>query len=240
MSEIVNDLRTNGFAVLDGYISHKRCDRIRETIEEFLRNEAASVVGSEETDKRIFAAEYLSEEIREFKKDALLEQVARDYTGIDTRTLMVMANLVEPRPGVPIASGGLPHRDSRATQFKAMCYLTDVEPENGPFSILARSSTENEEYLADANAVGFDYSGKRWVTDIADPFFERVKKDVYLATAPRGTVIVFDSSLIHAGTTIEAGQRVAMTSYYYEYSEGVERWAGEKWTTSAGPIAFSA
>jgi predicted 2-oxoglutarate/Fe(II)-dependent dioxygenase YbiX len=76
------------------------------------------------------------------------------------------------------------------------------------------------ELFADAiAATRFEFRNKRWDDGDIDPFLSRVGKDVVPIEGPAGTLVLFDSSLIHSGLPIREGQRYAITNYYYAADE---------------------
>ena len=106
------------------------------------------------------------------------------------------------------------HRDAFLRQFKAILYLSDVAPENGPFQLI-QGSHRRARVLRDMRAGRLKYTQYR----LSDQEIERIiatepqRKITYTARA--GTLILVDTSALHRGQPIEAGIRYALTNYFF-------------------------
>jgi ectoine hydroxylase-related dioxygenase (phytanoyl-CoA dioxygenase family) len=92
------------------------------------------------------------------------------------------------------------HRDTEggSKQVRAMCYLTDVSLENGPFCYVPGSMTWPD-YMR-----------------MSDAEFERLApRDTWQTyTGPKGTVILFDTMGYHCGLPNKSGKREALVFTY--------------------------
>ena len=156
----------------------------------------------------------LSPAIAAYKHHDLLERVASSYMGREQKALFTMGNRLRATPGKKTRSGGRWHRDRKGRQFKSLVYLTDCVRRNGSFCIVRRSA--KPEPFADAiAATNFAFPDIRWDDGDIDPFLARLGEDVIPIEGAAGTLVLFDSSLIHSGLPIRTGHRYALTNYYY-------------------------
>ncbi|MEM8918566.1 MAG: phytanoyl-CoA dioxygenase family protein [Pseudomonadota bacterium] len=130
------------------------------------------------------------------------------FLGSTTRSWMLMANRLTPRPG-NLGSGGGFHRDSPFShQVKCIWYLSDVGPENGPFGYVDGT---------DKNLVGQNRQ-----FPLGQYRFETIDQPVTEVVAPAGTLLVCDTRCIHGGVPIREGHRYAVTLYTFRESNDVE------------------
>lgn len=212
MQEALEALREDGFAVISGWMSRNQASELCSLMDEWIDGNPDYV--QRNSDDRIFGAEHLSPKISDYKHDDLLEGVAESYMGLEQRALFTMGNRLRAIPGKKARSGGRWHRDRKARQFKSLVYLTDCKRENGSFCIVRRSA-KAELFAKAIEATRFDFPNQRWDDDHINPFLARVEGDVVPIEGPAGTLVLFDSSLIHSGLPIQAGHRYALTNYYY-------------------------
>ena len=106
------------------------------------------------------------------------------------------------------------HRDAFMRQFKAILYLSDVGPDNGPFQFV-KDSYRPRQVLRDIWKGGLRYMQNR----LSEPEVERILMGspdrLCTYTAKAGTLILVDTSSIHRGMPIENGTRYALTNYYF-------------------------
>ena len=208
-------LSREGYAVLPDYFGAGQCDtwmaeidRMMATQPDVVRSDAAGA------DSRVFGAERFCASLAAFGADRFLREVGGAYHRGALRNHATLAGRLRFAPG-NLGSGQGWHRDAFHFQYKAMVYLTDVTEENGPFQIFARSHRP-------LNAVRDTIRGRLDRVPnsrITEPQLARLLEAepgrLRSLTAPRGTVIVFDSSTIHRGAPIRSGIRYALTNYYY-------------------------
>jgi ectoine hydroxylase-related dioxygenase (phytanoyl-CoA dioxygenase family) len=101
----------------------------------------------------------------------------------------------------PPTASQLWHRDTEGgdKQVRAMCYLTDVTLENGPFCYVPGSIANKRDY------------GRH-----SDKQFEKLyPRDMWKTyTGPKGTVILFDTMGYHRGLPNKSGKREALVFTY--------------------------
>ncbi|MFN3259439.1 MAG: phytanoyl-CoA dioxygenase family protein [Pikeienuella sp.] len=214
--EVKASIASAGIAILKGYFSPETCDALVGTIDRAIQ-ERPEIVWRR-SDLRIFGADVLAPEIEAFRRDSFLEEVGELAVGKTQRCVFSMANRLEMVAGQPRRSGGDWHRDRMSPQFKAMVYLTDVGPDNGPFSFFP-GSNRVWPYGVYCKETKFDFFANRWTPDEFADFQEAAKANRLIVTAPKGSVVLFESSNIHSGLPITDGRRYAITNYYYAEDE---------------------
>jgi len=230
---IVHALRTDGYYVIPNLFSASECATLCREFDDMLRRHAHRVQNKLEegtfNDHRLFGVEAESDLIRErFHRNELLIDIGRRFT--ETENLVnhfVMGNKVVYDPACPSNSGGGWHRDNYRNVYKALVYLTDVGPANGPFLII-RSSTRSALPPREPDTL-------RYSDEAVEELLKGVRRRPWRRerlvelTGPAGSCVVFDRSCVHRGRNIEAGQRVALTNYYFP--DTPERWqrSQERW-----------
>ena len=227
-SEIVQNLRTAGFHVLPSFLPTELCRQIVDQFDEMLAlyRDHVQHEKSEGTsgDYRLFGVESKLDTVRElFADEPRLRRIAGAYMRRRMAVHFVMANKVVHSVGMASNSGAGWHRDSGRRQFKAIVYLTDVSPENGPFTILAGSRD-----LVFSPRTGARNKNRFDDGTVAD-YAERHPGCIHEITGPAGTCILVDTSNVHRGKDIAAGSRYALTSYYYEDSRRRRMKTQDKW-----------
>jgi hypothetical protein len=169
---------------------------------------------SDGAERRLFGVERISPELGVLWNDELLQRVQRAYCSTETDVGFTMANRIEAREG-NLGSGNGWHRDSvRGRQFKAIAYLNDVGPENGPFQYMRRSHRVWHRFQT-ALRLSAPYDQNRFDDGSFDQLFEH-DAEVFTFTASKGTVLLADTTGLHRGRPLASGVRYAMTNYYFD------------------------
>jgi hypothetical protein len=126
------------------------------------------------------------------------------------------------------------HKDASGGDIKAMIYLSDVGPNNGPFSFVVGSHAERPGRLDDWIAETNDHSGMSstarharaafaalprrlrqkcaFGNDVVDrALCERLSRAEWNIEAPRGSVVAFDTKGFHRGGMVASGERAVIT-----------------------------
>ena len=140
--------------------------------------------------------------ILKFERDPILRRTAAHHLRLERVSVDVLASTT----GTGAASGGGWHKDQQARGFKALMYLDDVDASNGPFAMLLDYRDAMVQPLP--GRLGRRYSDAAIVAAI------KGGARVRTFHAPRGTVILFETSNIHRGTPCERGVRHTLTNYY--------------------------
>jgi len=227
--QISDNLNDNGYSIMEGYFDVDFCNKAILEIETSInsyKNETHLTNGSG-GDTRFYKFESVSNCAKIFSKDEFLLSIGEEYFGKKVSTHFVLGGKLEFSSENNSSSGGGWHRDSDGTQFKAMVYLNDVKSNNGPFLFVTNSKTSDAKRESIENYNSFWFYVKRFLKyrKIRDPryseisilnFFRKRKQIPIEIIAPKGTVVLFDSSYIHRGKIIEKGVRYTMTNYYFE------------------------
>lgn len=227
------ELERDGFAVVPNWLDRSEADALTAMLDTWIDGHTDRV--QHKGDDRVFGAEHLSPEIAAFKHDATLEGIAAAYMGSAQKALFTLGNRLRATPGKKTRSGGRWHRDRKGRQFKSLVYLTDCVRRNGAFCIVRRSARP-EPFTDAIAATSFAFPDVRWDDDEIDPFLARLGDEVVPIEGEAGTLVLFDSSLIHSGLPIRIGHRYALTNYYYAADEVDLARMAEKFAPAVRPF----
>lgn len=208
--EQLQQLDETGVGVIENFMAPEWCDDLMKRFDAL-----ESIAKHHDNDRRIFGIERISSlHLHAFADSKVLNEIGVRYTGVPQEFTATMAGKIYEDPH-SFGSGGGWHRDSFLPQYKAICYLTDVSAENGPFEYVPGSQKLKKKFL-------YDFRSRLRRGPIT-PRYEQEEVDEYcrmfhvtprIFTAPRGTVLVVDSSGLHRGRPIKQGIRYALTNYY--------------------------
>lgn len=207
-------LSENGFFVIEDFLCATDCEKL---IKIFDQNEQESTaIGS---DRRIFGIENISNFHRLIFSDSkMLFDIGKDHLNKEQVLTTTLAAKLYPSKG-GAGSGGGWHRDSMLPQFKAICYLTDVEFSNGPFEYIPKSHKL-------LNKLKYELRSKlrkiannpRYTEEQIEEYCKILKVEKHTFCAKKGTVILCNTSGLHRGRPMEEGLRYAVTNYYKSLS----------------------
>lgn len=127
------------------------------------------------------------------------------------------------------------HRDASGGDLKAIIYMTDVGPSNGPFSYVIGSHrmqiSVSDDLICEANdfnglagtdavsrarfaALPFKFRQKgSFGNDLlpAAPLAQDIARSLWAVSAPKGSVVLFDTKGVHRGGMVESGERRVIT-----------------------------
>jgi len=158
------------------------------------------------SDIRLWGAQRVSGCAAAFAAQPDLLAAGRRYLRSGMEVMTTMAGWLRPVEGNPGSGGGW-HRDNAfVPQFKAIVYLTDVGPENGPFQYVPGSHRLR-------SVIGLlDVSGRRTITRYEESDFDDIAETM---TGRAGTVVLTDTRGMHRGAPIATGERWALTNYCF-------------------------
>ena len=160
-------------------------------------------------ERRSFGCEHSVPLCRKFHDEPLLAAVAT--AAKPSPQFPTMANAVS-NPGA--SSGGGWHRDSQDHKtIKALAYLSDVGPGDAAFTVLMHEGRPGV-------APNADPRGTRYDDDAVESHLrEDARRYAVECHAPRGTVILFRTSVLHRGAQLlgsaNGAPRLALTNYYH-------------------------
>ncbi len=206
-------VETDGICIVENFWSEDTCARARDEVDRIIAQYPKYVNGNAKADQRVYGANNASELIATFANDPVLASVASAYNHDSTRTAFTLAARM-PASRDNQGSGEGWHRDAFLRQFKAILYLSDVGPSNGPFQMI-RDSHRRQKVLSDMRAGHLKYMQYRLTNQEIEQIIanEPARKITY--TAGAGTLILVDTSTLHRGQPIEDGTRYALTNYYF-------------------------
>lgn len=195
-------------------------------------------------DRREEAALYRA--VEALLRDAGVMQAASEYLGRDARLIDVNPQINDPsdsfwRDVFPDrADGRLPkaayfHRDASGGDLKAIVYMSEVGPANGPFAYVLGShrlrigrldnficEANDSNGLADTGAETrrlfaalprrFRQKGS-FGNDLSDedPVSDEIVGAAWSITGPKGAIVLFDTKGVHRGGMVERGERRVIT-----------------------------
>tara|TARA_Y100000816_G_scaffold286434_1_gene267560 strand:- start:317 stop:1156 length:840 start_codon:yes stop_codon:yes gene_type:complete len=208
----IKDLKKNGYCIIENFISNDECKEFIKIIDNFINDNKKLVwIDNEGSDERIMGAENVSKKFSSSEVNIFTKKIGSIFLQQKLELFMIMANKVSFKNN-NIGSGGGWHKDSNAEQFKSLLYLSNVSKENGPFQIVKNS---------DNNLLNFKIFSKLKKKFPAYRFTEEEikqitkKKNIVEFVANAGTLILFNTCLLHRGSPIKSGTRYAITNYFY-------------------------
>ena len=212
---IVKSILSNGYFIVEDYMKQSDCEKVMKEIDIFIsKYPDFTYQDNENSDQRIFGAEYVSNSIKLFYNDKKNLNICEDFLGDESQCLMTMGNKVTFQ-STNFGSGGGWHRDSLYKQFKAILYLNNVSDTNGPFEFIKNSNNfifylKTLKILKNKNL--FD---TRFSDDEIMMLKENYNLQVEKIKKKQGTLILVDTSNLHRGSPLQNGERYALTNYYY-------------------------
>ena len=215
--ELLIEVQKNGYVVIPNFFDKKTCDACIKDMNWMFENKKEFVHKSEYADYRIFGAEDLSENIKQFANHPLLYKLANAYNAIPTSNGFTLAGKIE-ATGHEYGSGGSWHRDSYFRQFKSLLYLTDVSEDNGPFQVI-RASHDAQKISNDSKSGNLESMQCSFNLNTVEKILKYEPERLKTLTAKAGTVVLVDTSTIHRGIPLKNGVRYALTNYFFENTQ---------------------
>ncbi|HKQ45314.1 MAG TPA: phytanoyl-CoA dioxygenase family protein [Rhizomicrobium sp.] len=208
----------DGIAIVPGYWSADRCAQAVDEMDRLLMEFPHAVqTYSAGADKRMFGVESASALLNQFHADSFLRRFGEMICGLDIYNFATLGARIEAMPG-NFGSGEGWHRDAQGFQFKAILYLTDTGPQNGPFEYLIGSHTI---WRAAADSMVADFSDP-CQTRFTDAEMMRLQErhfELRAFAGKAGTLLLANTAGIHRGMPLKTGARYTLTNYYYHRSE---------------------
>lgn len=204
-------LRRDGVLVISDFISIGQCTNLRTQIDELIATSMRTQKNG--PDMRVFGSERQIQDVIPFFSDLRLQKIARRYLGLPTKNEGTLANIVLASEHA-FGSGGSWHRDANFPQFKALLYLSDVElASDGAFQYI-KNSHKTRIFVLEALWRKRSLSDTRWSEHMV---LSRYPKSQMTITGKAGTLVLFDSCLLHRGApnrNPSGRARYAVTNYY--------------------------
>jgi hypothetical protein len=206
-------LEAAGICIVEDYWSQETCALARDEVDRIIAQYPKYVNGNAKADQRVYGANNASQLIESFAGDEVLASLASAYNREPTRTAFTLAARMPAIVGNQGSGEGW-HRDAFLRQFKAILYLSDVGPGNGPFQMI-RDSHRRRRVLSDMRAGNLKYMQYRLADSEIEHIIAGEPERTVTYTARAGTLILVDTSALHRGQPIQAGTRYALTNYYF-------------------------
>jgi hypothetical protein len=208
---VLRQVMTKGYAVIENYWNAERCRLARNAIDDGLNAQTTKIwQDAVKADKRLMGANHLNEAL-DLVSDPRINSLIERLYNCQTLSKFTMAARLNAVAG-NLGSGQGWHRDSTFVyQFKAILYLSDVEQQNGPFQYIPASGNALSMLLHEARW-GFSVDKYRFSEEDIEGACLRKPTEF---CAPQGTLLLVNTRGIHRGKPIEAGQRYALTNYYW-------------------------
>lgn len=205
-----------GVHVVGEFLSKKQCEELIKEIDGYIESGSNNIwsdnVGA---DNRVYFIDTINDKFKKIYDTPYFKNVLEVYTGIKNPVGMLLAGRIDAIEG-NAGSGGGWHRDSPIHhQTKAICYLTDVDENNGPFQYIPGSQKKLnviKSYLYKL----FKPGQFRFTESEIDKYTEFTKSEVLDLVAPAGTLLFADTKGIHRGKPIISGRRYVLFCYYWD------------------------
>jgi Phytanoyl-CoA dioxygenase (PhyH) len=208
-------LLTDGCCVLENFLDRAAVERLvtvaraaYETDTEFVSLE------SNGSDRRIYGVDRLHSVFAMEHAMSYPDALSRAFYRSHVEWFQVLGNIRFSNNNLGSGSGW--HRDSPFShQFKAILYLSEVDQENGPFQYV-RGSHLKESVRSAARCLGIRPRSYRFSSEQIETLREAgVIPTPTTFTGSPGTLLLIDSRGLHRGAPLRAGERLAVTRYYF-------------------------
>lgn len=215
----VSKLTKKGIFIDDKiFISKSKCNELRNIIDKHIASGKANLWQDDlKSDNRIYFAENLDPSFKELFENEYIRGVLKGYTGFKNPKGLLLAARLDFK-NANLGSGGGWHRDSPFShQFKAICYLSDVDEKSGPFQIFERTHSILSIFKLFTMSF-FKLDQYRYT----DQEIENFKKAIGVSPKPflgsEGKLAFLDTKALHQGKPITAGSRYVIFWYFWESS----------------------
>lgn len=205
------DLQKSGIAVIKSFISAEQCATLIQNFKDYSESNPEKVIVAE--DVRLFNAQLHLPACLPIALSTELRRIGRLYLGTPIKLSGTLVNCVAPNTST-FGSGGSWHRDAIFPQFKALVYLSDVDHESDGAFTFVPGTHRTRNLIFETSRIRGRLSSTRWTQSQILEFYPRAPVSV---TESAGTLILFDSSLLHRGspnTNQNGKSRYAITNYY--------------------------
>jgi hypothetical protein len=215
--DVISELRKEGVSVIENFLSDEECDVFVRKIEKFIDKESTNVwKDAYGGDSRIYFSEQLDVKFKKFYESPKIRDVLYAYTGIKKPVGMLLASKIKYVKDGAEGSGGGWHRDSPVShQFKAICYLNDVDSFNGPFQYIKGSHRKLEVIVSYLKGV-FYPKQYRFSSDDVENYLETSNKKITEVLGKKGTLAFADTKGIHTGKPLLNGERYVLFCYFWD------------------------
>ena len=214
--DAVNTLAEDGIYCDGTYFSPEDCENMRIKIDSHIESGDVNIWRDPQgADERIYYAEKIDPIFKRFFENEKIRDVLFCHTGISDPVGFVMAARITAK-SYNLGSGGGWHRDSPVShQFKAICYLSDVAAENGPFEYIKGSQRKLSIITSYLRGI-LKKGAYRFENREIDRYIDLTNLKAEALIAKEGSLIFADTKGIHRGRPIEKGTRYAVFCYFWD------------------------
>lgn len=208
-------LKETGIVKIDGFYTKEECKKLRDKIDHYIESENTNLwIDESGADHRVYFINEIDGEFNKFYKHPRIREALLNYTGCSNPSGMLLAARIDAKEG-NLGSGGGWHRDSPIRhQFKAICYLSDVDTNHGPFQYVKGSHHKIDILKAYLSGI-FSAGQFRFTEQEVDDYLNKTSKEITEFTAKEGTVAFSDTKGIHRGKPIKKESRYVLFCYFW-------------------------
>jgi hypothetical protein len=215
LERLLGAIEERGAVAVPGYWSAERCKMARAAFDRVLTDNPASIqVYSGGSDQRLYGMESADSLFADFHNDPFLKGFGELDGGLELYNFATLGGRITASPS-NTGSGNGWHRDAHGYQFKAILYLTDTAPENGPFQYVIGSHKRWRVAIDIALGDLPEAPETRYDNASIERVASRLNLTLESFPAPAGTLLLVNTAGIHRGMPLQRGERYALTNYYY-------------------------
>lgn len=213
--QILRALEAEGVCVRPNFISTEKAIQLCAIVKELhIKNQNSLQVLDGGGDQRFYGIDRYSPDLRFFLDNKFFDELCFAVQGYRSKSKETMSNILRFKPD-NVGSGGGWHRDSPFTnQFKAFLFLTDVSADNGPLTIIRNTHTRRSIRKV-SEVLGVSREQYRFSDEEVKRAVEILNLKIEPITCSAGTLVLANTRILHRGSSLKAGERVALTNYYY-------------------------
>ena len=224
--EVVENVRTKGYHVIEDFWSQEKCADVRKEVDRLIEVYKDKIwVDEENSDHRVYGADRVSPIIKEFYDDEFIQKILMSLAKSKNMFGYILAAHLMYKEA-NLGSGGGWHRDNPLDdRFKAIIYVSDVEDDNGPFQYIEGSFSSNN-IIKKVITGDFRFGQNRFDDETINKVIKKAPQKMKSFTAKAGTLIFVNTRGLHRGAPIKDGERYALTSYVWfdrEMSEHIAK-----------------
>jgi hypothetical protein len=215
-NNIGQKLLTDGCCVIEDFLDAGTVDQLVDEADRIHAEHAQYVsLESNGSDRRIYGVDRISDDFRLDDHMRAIDALSRAFYWSERVEWFQLLGRISYSPQ-NLGSGSGWHRDSPFShQFKALLYLSDVDESNGPFEYLMGSHRKNS-----VKAVAACLRTRPHQYRFSSEQIERLENAGVVprrasVIARKGALLLVDSRGLHRGKPLQAGERLAVTRYYF-------------------------
>jgi hypothetical protein len=214
-SYILSKLKNDGIFVEPNFISSEQCESYKAKIDKMISERKVNVWSDDKgADNRIYFVNEIDDSFNTFYNQAKIRYILAGYTGTASPQGMLLAARIDYKEGNKGSGEGW-HRDSPIThQFKAICYLNDVNEDNGCFQYI---KTSHSKFVVIKNYLKRTLlPGKyRFEDNEIENYLLMNNQEITDVTGEAGSIVYADTKGIHRGKPLKTGTRYVLFCYFW-------------------------